>query len=242
MRREGGGDRDARKKRPPLRIRSALSALCHARGIFPKGAIAGSTLLTVVERDAICRGKRRTHMNFEENPLIAAVRGEREFQAALSCPLETTFLLSETILDVSRHMRELHAVGKCGFVHIDLMEGIGKDACGMRFLAEAKVDGIISTRVNMIALAGEYRLKNVQRLFIVDSHSMETAEQTVKGAHPDMVEIMPGIAPEIISAMNRQLNVPIIAGGLIQTKRQVMSALQAGAAAVSTGKEKLWYI
>ncbi|MBQ3075076.1 MAG: glycerol-3-phosphate responsive antiterminator, partial [Clostridia bacterium] len=39
----------------------------------------------------------------------------------------------------------------------------------------------------------------------------------------------------------KEVSVPLIAGGLIETKAEVMDALQSGAIAVSTGKEELWY-
>ena len=34
---------------------------------------------------------------------------------------------------------------------------------------------------------------------------------------------------------------PVIAGGLIETKDEIFAALSAGASAISTGKKELWY-
>ena len=52
--------------------------------------------------------------------------------------------------------------------------------------------------------------------------------------------MMPGILPEIIKEFNRNIGIPIIAGGLIKTKNEIYQALGAGAKAISTGKQELW--
>ena len=46
--------------------------------------------------------------------------------------------------------------------------------------------------------------------------------------------------PEIIHRMVKQMPVPIIAGGLIQKKKDVIQALDAGAIAISTTNEMVW--
>ena len=43
-----------------------------------------------------------------------------------------------------------------------------------------------------------------------------------------------------IRALCEALNKPVIAGGLVSEPREIALALQAGAAAVSVGDEKLW--
>ena len=40
--------------------------------------------------------------------------------------------------------------------------------------------------------------------------------------------------------MKKQLNVPVIAGGLIADKEDVIQALDAGAVAISTTNESVW--
>ena len=78
------------------------------------------------------------------------------------------------------------------------------------------------------------------RFFVIDSHSIGTAIENIKSSAPDMVEMMPGILPEIIKEFNRNIGIPIIAGGLIKTKNEIYQALGAGAKAISTGKQELW--
>ena len=126
------------------------------------------------------------------------------------------------------------------FIHLDLADGIGKDRAGVSFVKEVGVDGIISTRANIIKFAREEKLFTVQRFFVVDSQSIATAVETVKSSKPDMVEIMPGVVEKVIKGMKEKTGVPVIAGGLIESQQEIENALNAGATAISTGKKEFW--
>jgi glycerol uptake operon antiterminator len=52
---------------------------------------------------------------------------------------------------------------------------------------------------------------------------------------------MPGIMPKMVERF-AAIGIPVIAGGLIETKTEITSSLKAGAVAVSTGKKGLWYL
>ena len=93
----------------------------------------------------------------------------------------------------------------------------------------------------MIRYAKEWGLGTVQRFFIVDSHSIDTAVDTIRTSRPDMIEIMPGVLYKIIQKFRQNVQMPVIAGGLVQTKKEVMESLDAGASAISTGCKVLWY-
>ena len=110
----------------------------------------------------------------------------------------------------------------------------------MVFARHIGVDGIISTRVNIIKMARELGLFTVQRFFIVDSHSIDTTIDSIKASKADMVEIMPGLVYKVIENLHGRIDTPIIAGGLRDSVNEVASALRAGAAAISTGNERLW--
>ena len=53
------------------------------------------------------------------------------------------------------------------------------------------------------------------------------------------MEIMPGVIPKVIQRLSKE-KVPVIAGGLIETKAEVTAALRSGATAISTGRPELW--
>lgn len=176
----------------------------------------------------------------EKNPIIPAVHGEK-FDRALNSPCEVIFSLGENILTVGEHIKAAHANGKKMLIHIDLAEGIGKDEAGVRYLASLGCDGIISTRAQIIKYAKKEGLYTVQRFFTLDSQGLESISDMLKNASPSMIEIMPGVISKTISRYSGD-GIPVIAGGLIETKEEVTTALGAGAIAVSTGMEKLWYL
>lgn len=55
-------------------------------------------------------------------------------------------------------------------------------------------------------------------------------------------KLMPGVMPKVIRQMAETLSVPVIAGGLISDKEDIIAALDAGAASISTTKEELWFL
>lgn len=64
----------------------------------------------------------------------------------------------------------------------------------------------------------------------------------VQGHHPDLMEIMPGIIPKVIPEIKRQCQTPVIAGGMVSTKEEIIELLKVGAVAVSTSREQLWQL
>ena len=176
----------------------------------------------------------------ERNPVIAAI-GQDRFSSALQSPAKIIFHLGIELTSVSDTIRQAHEAGKYIFIHLDLAEGIGKDRAGVRYLAQCGADGIISTKAQLIRYAKEQRMFTVQRFFALDSKGMDSIEEMAKNTNPHMMEIMPGVIGKAIRRFSSG-SIPVIAGGLIQTKSEVTDALCCGAAAVSTGKAELWYL
>ena len=80
----------------------------------------------------------------------------------------------------------------------------------------------------------------IQRAFLLDSMSMRSLLAQVETNKPDFIEILPGIIPNVIQEIVRKTSVPVIAGGLIRSKQDVMQALNAGVIAVSTTTQEVW--
>ena len=176
----------------------------------------------------------------EFNPVIAAVH-EHDFAAALASPTEVIFCLKTSILTVAEQIKAAHGAGKAIFVHIDLADGIGRDRAGIEYLASLGVDGIISTRTQLCRYAKDRGIIAVQRFFALDSQGLESISENLESSASDLVEIMPGVIGKTISRFSGG-KTPVIAGGLIETKKEVLAALECGALAVSTGKRELWNI
>ncbi len=176
-----------------------------------------------------------------ENPVIAAVRNDEELEKSALSPVKIVFVLYGSILTLPRICSRLHEAKKTVFVHADMIEGLRGDMAGIEFLNRfASPSGIVSTRPNIIKFAKQLHLQTILRVFLLDSLSLQSGIKNILETNPDAVEIMPGIACRLINEMERRITVPVIAGGLIINKDQVMESLSYGALAISTSKEDLW--
>ena len=181
-------------------------------------------------------------LDFENYPIIPAVRTDADLDCALSSDVEAIFLIASDIMTVADVAKRTHEHGKLLFVHMDFTEGLSKDASGVHYLAAMGIDGVISTRSGVIAAAKKLGVTCIQRFFMVDSRSVDTALDSIRHLSPDMIEIMPAIAYKSISHIRNHTRIPIIAGGLIDSKDEIFSALGAGATMVSTGRHELWSV
>ncbi len=174
--------------------------------------------------------------------VIAAVRSREELLKTISTKVKIVFHLSPDILTLKEDVTLVHQADKKLFIHIDLADGIGKDRSGVQFVKMMGVDGIITTRSNIIKYAREFEVVALQRFFIIDSKSISTTVETLNSSKANMIEIMPGNNPKAVKRLREKINVPIIAGGLIETKEEALEILKSGATAVSTGACELWQI
>ena len=175
-------------------------------------------------------------------PVVAGLRRSAEVDGAIRRGVEVLFILGEDIFALQESVAKAHGQDRLILAHVDLIKGIGRDEAGVRFLArELRVDGIVTTRGNLIGPAKREGLIAVQRLFVLDSESLETGLPAVARAAPDAVEVLPGVVlPVIASRLAGPALPPLIAGGLIRSRAQVEAILAAGAIAVSTSEETLW--
>ena len=173
-------------------------------------------------------------------PIIAAVKSRPEFINALSSDIEAIFLLSSNIIDVDELVRLAHEKNKKLYFHMDFVDGLSKDTAGVRYLATKGVDGIISTRSNVINAAHDAGIHSIQRFFMIDSRSVDTSLESLKQSKADMIEIMPAVAYKAIAKIKSKCRIPIIAGGLVDSRDEVYRAISAGASLVSTGCAELW--
>ena len=179
-------------------------------------------------------------LDYENYPIIAALRSKADLEAALSSEVQTVFLLKSNIMEIEAVAQRTHECGKLLFIHVDFADGLSKDAAGVRYLSTKGIDGIISTRTGIISAAKEAGIPCIQRFFMVDSRSVDTALEALRQSKADMIEIMPALAYKSITKMKHSVSTPIIAGGLIEFKEEVFCALNAGASMISTGKKELW--
>ena len=64
----------------------------------------------------------------------------------------------------------------------------------------------------------------------------------MKTAKPDVIEVLPALMPKIVSKVCKLSPAPVIAGGLVSEKEDVMTLLQAGAISISSTNENVWFV
>ena len=174
-------------------------------------------------------------------PIIAAVKDGAGLQEALDSDCKVIFLLYGTILNVDALVRQVQNRGKLCVVHIDLVDGLSNRDIAVDGLVKlCSPDGIISTRIPQIRRAQQLGILAIQRTFMLDSISLQNLLTQIEIHRPDFIEVLPGIIPAVIREITEKTTIPLIAGGLIRSKQDVIGALQAGVIAVSTTCRDVW--
>lgn len=176
-----------------------------------------------------------------QSPVIAAVRRREQLDRALACPVRVVFLLGGDPGTLPEWVRRAREAERLVFVHMDLVEGFGHDAAGVKWLAKAaRPTGVLSTRAPLLRFAADEGLDTVLRMFLVDSSSLSTGARMAKSCAPTLIEVMPGLVTRVIGRLSESVATPVIAGGMLEEKSDVEAALRAGALAASTSSEALW--
>jgi len=126
---------------------------------------------------------------------------------------------------------------------MDLIDGLAAREAGVDFIkTQTRADGIISTKASLIRYAHQLGLLTIQRYFLLDSRGMENILASRQHSSADFLEVLPGVMPKIIHQLVRECDKPIIAGGLIRDKEDVVGALSAGAVAISSTNPDVWFL
>ncbi len=178
----------------------------------------------------------------EADPVIAAIKDDEGLKACCGyTDIRMVFILYGDICSIKQIVEQVKAAGKIAMVHVDLIGGLSGKEVAVDFIRyETKADGIISTKPALIKRGKELQLTTTLRVFVLDSMAFENIQKQMGIARPDMIEILPGLMPKIIRRISRLVKVPVIAGGLISEKEDVVAALAAGATAVSTTNPSVW--
>ncbi|NMA86995.1 MAG: glycerol-3-phosphate responsive antiterminator [Tissierellia bacterium] len=179
----------------------------------------------------------------EANPIIAAVNDLERLDEALDSPCESIFLLTGNIFNLKEIAHRVKSKDKGLYIHVDLIDGFSKDTWGLEYIVKnIYPDGIITTKSNLVRMGKNLNAFTIQRLFILDSMSLDKGIESIQNIRPDAIEILPGIMPKIVRKIYEETRLPIITGGLIMDKEDVISSLNAGAIAVSTSNKEVWYM
>lgn len=179
----------------------------------------------------------------EDCPVIAAVKDAEGLERSLESDCSVIFVLYGDICSISKVVERIKAAGRVAMVHIDLITGLSSKEISVEFLhSTTGADGIITTKPALVKCAKEIGMYTVLRFFVLDSMAIENLHRQCETARPDCVEILPGVMPKIIKKIHEKERTPLIAGGLISDKEDIVMALKAGAVSISTTKSGLWFV
>ena len=177
------------------------------------------------------------------SPVIAAVKNRDGLKKCLTSDSRVVFVLFGDLVGITGIVDQIKSAGKLAFVHIDLIDGLSCRDVSVDFIAQnTKADGIITTKANLARRAKALGLLTVQRFFVIDSLSFSNIEKQMPLEAADLIEVLPGVMPKIIRRLKASTGKPIIAGGLIIDKEDILAALDAGALAISSTDREVWFM
>ena len=180
-------------------------------------------------------GAAAFHELLRTTPVILAVKSMEGLEKSLAGTGKVVFVLFGDLLSIPGIVARLKDQDKIVFAHLDLIDGLSSRDVAVDFLAgNTRIDGILSTRANLVRRARDQGLLAIQRFFVLDSMALISMEKQLPLDYADAVEILPGLMPKVIRKIAALTAKPIIAGGLIADRDDVRHALDAGAAAIST--------
>jgi glycerol uptake operon antiterminator len=182
-----------------------------------------------------------------EYPVIPALRfeGEKKVDFSSARTGGPCFLLDGNINTLNEILKKIEKHFSSIFLHFDLFSGLSPDEDGLIYLKNqfVGIHGIISTRARTLSFAKKHGFITIFRLFLLDSESLNTGLKVASHLSPDAIEILPGIIFPIIKKLIPVSDLPpLICGGFIRSKKEVLQIFQSGATAISTSSPDLWDI
>lgn len=179
----------------------------------------------------------------EDSPIITAIKDDNGLQKCIESDSRIVFILYGDIITIPDIVAKVKSAGKIAMIHIDLISGLSSKEIAVDFLKKyTEADGIITTKPALIKHARELGFYTILRLFLLDSMAYENIDKQVKSARPDVIEVLPAPMPKIVKKVCKLSPIPVIAGGLVSDKEDVMTLLQAGATSISTTDSKVWFL
>lgn len=196
---------------------------------------------------AAAEGEGTVHQRFKrilvDCRIVPAVKHIEDLAEVIKIPwVSVIFLLGGEITELEQALRLAQKYPeKYVFAHLDLLEGIGKDAAGIRFLKSLGLQGVVSVKWQLLRYAKEQQMLTVQRLFLVDSEAIHTGLRVIRKVTPDALEILPATVPKFaIEEFRKVTDLSILGGGLLRNEEDVRSALLNGLTAVTASRRDIW--
>ncbi len=177
----------------------------------------------------------------EDSPIICAIKDEEGLAKCRETESRIVFILYGDICNIADIVETVKSYGKLAIVHLDLIVGLSPKEVAVDFIHKyTAADGIITTKPALIRRAKELSLDTIMRFFVIDSMAFSNIEKQLNSVRPDLIEILPALMPKVLSRICKLSNTPVIAGGLVSEKEDIMELLSAGVACVSSTNQDVW--
>lgn len=178
-----------------------------------------------------------------ENPIVASINDLDKLDAALESPCQVISLLTGNIFNLKEISHRVHQANKSLLIYVDEIDGFSKDTWGLEYIVKnIPLDGIISSKENIVKQSKDMGVFTIRRVFIPDSAALDLILYSIRKNRPHALEILPGIIPRVIKRIVEETKIPLLAGGLISDLEDIKSCLDSGAMAVSTSNNDIWYM
>ncbi len=182
-------------------------------------------------------------ISFPRPTVIPSVRRIRELDRALRSPSPYILLSEVHIGNLQAFAAKCAAADKKVLVHADLIGGFKPDREGIKLLRNMyHVSGVLTQSAQVVIAAKRARLSAIQRVFIMDSRSLERGLASIGESGPDGIEVLPGI----LAARHRaqfdfwRTTSTLIAGGMITTRDEAQQLFDSGYRAITASTSELW--
>jgi glycerol uptake operon antiterminator len=173
--------------------------------------------------------------------ILPAISDYKALEKFIATKLEYCVVMNFPLIQLHRVCKLLKENEKKCIVHLDLVKGLSSNEYGAEYLIDAfKVDGVISTHPSVIEISKKKKVIAIQRIFIIDSLSLNRSIEIAKKCDPDYIELLPGYSYEVEKRIHEQISTPLIGGGLISSHEMVNKCLAGGLVAVTTSEAELW--
>jgi len=176
----------------------------------------------------------------EKNPIILGITNTDEFFKVKINHSQVVFILFGNVSNILDIIKKTKEMNKLVFVNVDMISGFSSKNSVIDFLFNnSNVDGIISSKPQLLKYAKHKGLFTIHRFFILDSSSWRNIESQIKISNADIINIAPGWT-KIIQWTVEKYKKPVIASGLVCDKTIVMENLKVGAIAICSTNHNVW--
>lgn len=172
--------------------------------------------------------------------VIPVVKRIKDVKNACNYKVAYIVIMDIHIAQLANCCKLLKNHGKKIIVHIDLIKGLKSDEYAVDYLIHSlEVDGIISVKSSIIEKVKKLNKISIQRMFLIDTQSYHKSISFIRVSKPDYIELLPGCLSKMIKRVYEELNIKVLAGGLIDDENEVYDALNNGATAITTSNINL---